>query len=70
MLDKLKERGIILVRVPAGTTNRLQLLDVSTNKAAKREKFWHWYAEQVEKQLQDWRGQDQCQHGNAHYERS
>ncbi len=35
VLEKAEEQGIILVMVPAGTTDRLQPLDVSTNKAAK-----------------------------------
>lgn len=55
VLTKLEEHDIILVRIPAGTTDRLQLLDVSTNKAAKdflRKTFQHWYAQVVEKQLQ------------------
>ena len=44
VLEKAEGQGIILVMVPAGTTDRLQPLDVSTNKAAKdylREKFRH-----------------------------
>ena len=55
LLEKVEEEGIVVITIPAGTTDRLQPLDVSTNKAAKdflREKFRQWYAEEVEKQLQ------------------
>ena len=55
LLERLEENGIVVIMVPAGTTDRLQPLDVSTNKAAKdflREKFRQWYAQEVEKQLQ------------------
>ena len=51
----MEEEGVVVVMIPAGTTDRLQPLDVSTNKAAKdflREKFQHWYAQEVETQLQ------------------
>ena len=61
VLEKVEEQGIIIVMVPAGTTDRLQPLDVSTSKAVKdflREKFRQWYAEQVQKSLrQVWRQQ-------------
>lgn len=35
LLEKLEEEGVVVVMIPAGTTDRLQPLDVSTNKAAK-----------------------------------
>ena len=55
LLEKVEEEGIVVVMIPAGTTDRLQPLDVSTDKAAKdflRENFRHWYAQEVETQLQ------------------
>lgn len=41
-----------MVTIPANCTDRLQPLDVSVNKPAKRKQFHTWYAEQVCKQLQ------------------
>lgn len=35
VLQEIEKQGIILVMAPTGTTDRLQILDVSTNKAAK-----------------------------------
>ena len=55
LLEKLEEKGIVVVMIPAGTTDRLQPLGISTHKAAKdllREKVRHWYAQEVETQLQ------------------
>lgn len=54
--ENLEDNKILVVAVPAGTTDKLQPLDLSVNKAAKdflRERFRHWYAQQVMKQLQD-----------------
>ena len=54
--ENLEDHKILVVAVPAGTTDKLQPLDLSVNKAAKdflRDRFHHWYAEQVMKQLQD-----------------
>ena len=57
LLEKVEveEEGVIVIMIPAETTDRLQPLDVSTNKAAKdflRERFQQWYAQEVEKHLQ------------------
>ena len=45
LLEKLEEKDIVVIMIPAGTTDRLQPLDVSTNMVAKdflREKFRQW----------------------------
>ena len=71
-LEKLKERGIVLVMVPASMTNRLQPLDVSVNKDFLREKFRTRYAEEVEKQLRAGVGSYSChcQHEHGSHERT
>ncbi len=74
VLEKVEEQGVIAVMVPAGMTDRLQPLDVSTNKAAKdflREKFRQWYAKEVESSFSRYRsGDSEDQHGHARDERS
>ena len=50
----LEKNNIYAVNVPANYTDHLQPLDISVNKPAKeflRAKFREWYAEQVQKQL-------------------
>ena len=54
--ENLEESRILVVVIPAGTTDKLQPLDLSVNKAAKsflRDRFHHWYADEVKKQLQE-----------------
>ena len=56
VLACLKENNILYVKVPANCTDRLQPLDVSTNKPAKdflRSKFQTWYAEKLSIQLDE-----------------
>ena len=51
----LKCHNIVVIRVPANCTDKLQPLDVSLNKPMKDEmkkRFQSWYAEEVQKQLQ------------------
>ena len=51
----LEENRILVAVIPAGTTDILQLLDLSVNNAAKSflcDCFDHWYADEVKKQLQ------------------
>lgn len=52
----LENHNIITVKVPANCTDKLQPLDVSLNKPMKdemKQRFQVWYAEEVQKQLQD-----------------
>ena len=52
LLKAVEKEGIVVITILPGTTDMLQPLDVSTNKATKdflREKFRQWYAQKVEK---------------------
>lgn len=51
---RLEECNIHTCLLPANTTDQLQPMDLSVNKAAKdflRDKFQNWYAEQITEQL-------------------
>ena len=47
----LEDNNIQVSLLPANTTDRLQLLDISVNKDFLREKFQDWYANKVLQQL-------------------
>ena len=52
----LEENNIIVVPIPTNCTDRLQLMDLSINKAAKElmhSRFKEWYATEVQKQFVD-----------------
>ena len=54
ILSLLDSHHITLVIVPPNCTDRLQLLDVSVNKAVKenlRKQFQNWYSSQVSKDI-------------------
>ena len=56
VLKMLEENNILVVRVPANCTDRLQPMDLSINKSVKefmRGKFRDWYSEQVQDQLSE-----------------
>ena len=56
IVQLLDDNNIHLVKLPANTTDRLQPMDISVNKAAKdflRHKFNEWYSEQVAEKLGD-----------------
>ena len=55
ILGRLEEYNIHTCRLPANTTDQLQPMDLSVNKAAKdflRDRFQKWYAEQITEQLE------------------
>ena len=52
--EKLTDKNILHVYVPAGCTGELQPLDLSFNQPLKtlmKELFTHWYADQISDQL-------------------
>jgi hypothetical protein len=52
----LEQNAIDVITIPANCTDRLQPLDISTNKAAKsfmQGQFQSWYAQQVQLQMKD-----------------
>ena len=52
----LEENNILIIKVPANCTDRLQPLDLSVNKVVKEfmhSKFQQWYADAVQKQLDE-----------------
>ena len=51
VIGLLEDNNIHVCRLPPNTTDRLQPMDVSVNKPAKRE-FQTWYSQQVMKQLE------------------
>ena len=56
LFQLLDANSINFILVPANCMDRLQPLDVSTNKPAKnflREQFQAWYAEQISSQIED-----------------
>ena len=53
--EVLEKKKLLKVQVPSNCTVRLQILDLSANKALKdhlRANFRQWYAQKVSKQLQ------------------
>ena len=57
--DALEENKILVVKVPAKCTDRLQPLDLSVNKPAKDflcNKFSTWYAALVQKEIDAGKG--------------
>jgi hypothetical protein len=58
----LEEHNIQSVLVPPSCTDRLQLLDISVNKAAKsfsRSEFQEWYADKLTQQLDSMSDEDE-----------
>ena len=56
IMQLLEEHNVHVVKLPPNCTDRLQLMDLSVNKAAKnflRGRFNEWYSEQVADQLGD-----------------